>query len=798
VSKHHFLFAAALFALLPVPSAPSATTGSRSAYSLSVQALLGGRHTDVYLTVASDTAPLPDTLDKVQLKTFSPEGAHVGTENIFDVPLNGGVAVLGRTGLGRGDVVEVKAHAKDGNQSPLVAETHVALRPDLTVELAAPPRVVRTQTFNVTVSVDERDGDTGARAVVSVYDGMYLLATRPVDLAPGGRANLSFALTLDLPTCPEMSSGETWCRAHRLSAIVAGAHPEEFDRTNNSSSAPIDVRVYDGGGVVVTEAVQATEVGAQILRDGGNAIDAAAAVQFALSVTRPHTTGIGGGSTILVHLANGENYAIDAREKAPASAEPTMFVGKTPLNVRNQSGCAVGVPGTLAAVDLMLDRWGTMTLAETLEQPTRLAENGFPVGADLASATTEDRAAFQPETRAVFRLPNGNPLPVGYRLVQPDLAKTFRLLAEQGPSALYEGEIAPALIAAQTRTRAAGCDGRMTVADLAAYTVKVTKPVFVGYRGYDVVSVPSSSAGGLVLLQALELMQRFPLGDASLGYGFGAGKTLNVMIEAVRLALADRDVWMGDDDPTFGSPVPSTCLLSNEYAALRSGLISDGARMPTATAGDPCAQGVGAPVDFEQPNGAHTTHFSIVDKWGNMVSFTTTLTDGFGTGITVPGYGFELNDSLFNFNLAPRKNPSTGDPGVNDAAPNRRARGNTAPVLIFKGGEPVVATGAWGGGWIPSTVLQVVANVIDHGMSIDEAVNAPRFWLNGPAAGIGWNPEFPAAGIAYLRGLGQPLGAQPGGATFAATQSLGVDPVTFALLGASDRRSRDGSAIVLP
>jgi gamma-glutamyltranspeptidase/glutathione hydrolase len=793
------LFATALFALLMVPSAPSATTGSRSGYSLSVQALLGGRQTDLYLTVASDTARLPDALEKVQVKTFSPEGVHVGTENVFDLPLSGGAAVLGRTGLGRGDLVEVKAHAKDGSQHLLVAEAHVALRPDLRVELVAPTRVVRKQTFEVTASIDELDGDTGARAVVSVYDGIYVLATRPIDVAPGGRANVPFSLTLDLPTCPETSSGETWCRAHTLSAIVSGAHPDEFDTTNNSSSSvPVDVRVYDGGGVVVTEAAQATAVGAQILRDGGNAIDAAAAVQFALGVTRPHTTGIGGGSTILVHLANGENYAIDAREKAPASAEPTMFVGKTPLNVRNQSGCSVGVPGTLAAVDLMLDRWGTMSLAETLEQPTRLAENGFVVGADLASATTEDRAAFQPETRAVFRLPDGNPLPVGYWLEQPDLAKTFRLLAEQGPSVLYEGEIAPALIAAQTRTRATGCAGTMTLADLAAYTVKVTRPVFVGYRGYDVVSVPSSSAGGLVLLQALELMQHFPLGDASVGYGFGAGKTLNVMIEAVRLALADRDVWMGDDDPTFGFPVPSTCLLSNEYTALRSGLISDGARMPTALAGDPCAQRVGASVGLEQSNGAHTTHFSIVDRWGNMVSFTTTLTDGFGTGITVPGYGFALNDSLFNFNLTPRRNVSTGDPGVNDAAPNRRARGNTAPVLIFKGGEPLVATGAWGGGWIPGTVLQVVANVIDHGMSIDDAVDAPRFWLNGPAAGIGWNPEFPAASIAYLRGLGQPLGAQPGGATFAATQSLGVDPVTFELLGVSDRRSRDGSAIVLP
>jgi gamma-glutamyltranspeptidase/glutathione hydrolase len=797
VGKHRFLFAAALFALLLVPSAPSATTSSGSPYSLSVQALLGGRHTDVYLRLASDTARLPDALAKVQLKAFSPEGEHVSTENVFDVPVNGGVAVLGRAGFARGDLLEVKAHAKVGSQNELVADTYVALRPDLKVELTAPARVVRKQTFDVTVSVDELNGDTGASAAVSVYDGLDLLATRHVEVGAGGHADVPFALKLSLPTCPETSANATWCRSHSLFATVSDVDPAEFDSTNDSDSAPIDVRVYDGDGVVVTEEAHATDVGAAILSAGGNAIDAAAAVEFALSVTRPHTTGIGGGSTLLVHLADGENYSIDAREKAPASAAPTMFVGRKPLNLRNQSGCAVGVPGTLAAVDLMLSRWGTMSLADTLRRPIQLAEDGFPVGFDLASATTEDRAAFQPETRAVFRLPNGDPLPVGYWLKQPDLAKTFRLLADQGPSALYDGQIAPAVIAAQTRTRASGCEGRMTLADLAAYTVKVSKPIFVGYRGYDVVSVPPSSSGGLVLLQALKLMQRFPLGDASLGYGPGAGKTLNVMIEATRLALADRDRWIGDDDPTFGYPVPVQCLLSDEYTALRSGLISDSARIPTVAPGDPCAPGPGAPVEFDQSDGAHTTHFSILDKWSNVVSFTTTLTDGFGTGITVPGYGFALNDSLVNFNLSPTENPATGDPGANDPGPNRRARGSTTPVLIFKGAEPLVATGAWGGAWIPSMVLQVVSNVIDQGMPIEQAVDAPRFWLNGPAAGIGVNAGFPDASIAYLRALGQPIGL-PGGATFGATQSLGVDPVTFKLYGASDKRSRNGSAILLP
>lgn len=771
--------------LLLLPSTLSATTGSGSHYSISAQALLGGAQTDLYLTVKGDGAPAPDTFDKVQLKVLSPTGEHLSTENLFDVPAPQGVALISRSGFPRDALIEVKAHLKDGSQNELEAAARVALRPDLGVRLETPARVVRRQQFDATISITELAGDTGAEATVSVLDGSVLLATRDVVVAAGGHAELPLALRLADPG------------SHMLRAVVADARPGEFNTANNSESATLTVRVYDADGAVVTEESHATEVGARILEEGGNAIDAAAAIEFALNVTLANTNGIGGGATILVHLADGKNYAIDAREKAPAAADPTMFVGKTPLNLRNQSGCAVGVPGTLAAVQLMLDRWGTMRLADTLQGAIRLAADGFPVGVALAGATTEDRAAFQPETRAIFRQPDGSPLPVGYLLKQPDLANTFRLIAAQGPSVFYRGEIAPALIAAQTRTRATGCGGRMTLADLAAYEPKVSTPISVPYRGYDVVTVPPSSSGGVVLLQALKMLSRFPLGSGD--YTPGAGKTLNVLIESLRLALADRLYWMGDDDPQWGYPVPVNCLLSGEYTALRSDLISDSARIPLVSAGDPCASGPGDPVDFEQPDTAHTTHFSVVDKWGNMVSFTTTLTDGFGTGITVPGYGFALNDSLVNFNLTPVANPATGNPGANDAAPNRRAMGNTAPVLLFKDGEPLVATGSPGSGWIPGIVLQVVSNVIDQGMPIKQAVDAPRVWLNGPTSAIGWNAGLPAASVAYLRALGQPLAPAPGGPrALGSAESVGVDPETYALSAASDPRAPDGSGIVLP
>jgi gamma-glutamyltranspeptidase / glutathione hydrolase len=778
----------AFLALLIVPAAQSATSNSNGPYALAAQALLGGDQTDIYLAVSSDGAPVPDTLEKVQLKAFSLDGRLVSTQNFFDVAAPDGAAALHQTGFDRGQVLQVKAHVKAGNQNNVEAEARIRLRPDLTVAgIDAPARVVRKQPFGLTASIGEIGGDTGADAIVSVFDGSDRLAAQTVALAAGGAADVAFTLRL------------SDARQHTLRVEVSGADPDEYETSNNSDSAPISVRMYDGDGVVATEEWHATDVGAEILRQGGNAIDAAAAVQFALNVTMPHLTGIGGGSTILVHLADGQNFAIDARERAPAAATPTMFVGKSVLN---QSGCTVGVPGTLLAVQTMLDRWGTMSLAQTLEPATMLAQDGFPVGEYLALATADRRnaAAFQPEARAVFRQPDGSALPIGYWLRQPDLAKTFRLIATQGASAFYRGEIAPAVVAAQTRTRSTGCEGGMTIDDLARYAIKIGAPISASYRGYEVATAPPSSSGGLVLLQALKLAQRFPLGDPSQGYGPGAGKTLNVDIEALRLALADRTMWMGDDDPTFGSPICVNGLLSSDYTALRSGMISDNARIPVATPGNPCAfESTAEPVEFDEAHEAHTTHFSIVDKWGNMVSFTTTLTDGFGTAIMVPGYGFVLNDSLSNFNLSPKRGP--GNPGTNDPAPNRRAMGSTAPVLIFKDGEPLVATGAPGAGWIPSMVFQVVSNVLDQGMPIQQAVNAPRFWFDSTQINttIAWNPGFPPESIAYLRGLRQPLAPLPApGRRFGVAQSLQVDPVTFKLSGASDQRSPDGSAIVLP
>src|SRR5512143_482790 len=380
-------------------------------------------------------------------------------------------------------------------------------------------------------------------------------------------------------------------------------------------------------GVVAASHPAAAAAGARMLAQGGNAIDAAAAVQFALNVVEPQSSGIGGGAFMLVHLAKtGQTFIVDSRERAPAAASPDMFAPDglpMPFAQASTSGLAVGVPGTLRGVDTALKRWGTMKLADTLAPAIELAERGFRVNRFLAAdvASDEGRTALQPETAAIFR-PGGVPLAEGDWLVQPDLAKTLKLIARRGPDAFYRGPLARAIVEAQRRARGelgeAG-RGRMTLADLAGYRVAIRKPLLGRYRGWTLAAVPPPSSGGLTVLEMLGLLERFPLGDAAQGYGFGSPSTLHVMTEAMRLAFADRAVWIGDDDAV---PVPRKRLLHPAYLAARSALIRTDRRMDTPQAGDPLPWEQ-APAIRPAPSRApaeslHTTHFSIVARWRNL------------------------------------------------------------------------------------------------------------------------------------------------------------------------------------
>jgi len=558
-------------------------------------------------------------------------------------------------------------------------------------------------------------------------------------------------------------------------------------------------------GVVAVSTPLAAEVGARVLENHGNAIDAAAAIQFALNVVEPQFSGIGGGGFMMVHLAaTGETFMLDCREKAPIAATPDFF-GSLSFSQASTSGISVGVPGTLLCVATALENWGTISLADAIQPAIPLAEEGFNINRFLASDTASARTTYQPETKAVFRLPDGSPLPEGYLLKQPDLAKTLRLIADQGVDAFYRGEISTAIVDAQKRTRAGDAGiGKMTLDDLDQYDVVIRDPIIGDYRGYTLMSASPPSSGGLTIIQMLKMLERFPLGDTNQGYGFGTTRTLNVMIEAMRLAFADRAIWMGDEDFVC---VPKTGLLNDEYVAKRSALINPDSRIAQALPDDPrpyddtcntLISSLAAPAG--QSESGHTTHFAVVDKWGNVVSYTTTIEAGWGTGIMVPGYGFLLNNELTDFNLVPTANPDPDNfnPGANDVASQKRPRSSMSPSILFKGDEPIAAYGSPGGSTIINSVFQITLNLIDHGMSIQEAIDAPRIsstTSNPPGSTVSREAGFSDTAIQGLRDLGHTISNST--STIGSVQAVVIDLQTGKLYGGADSR-REGTVIGLP
>lgn len=577
------------------------------------------------------------------------------------------------------------------------------------------------------------------------------------------------------------------------------------------------------GGVVAVSHPLAAKVGADVLAAGGNAFDAAAAIQFALNVVEPQSSGLGGGAFIVAYVAKEKRVAvIDGREKAPAAATPTMF-GSLSFEDASTSGIAVGVPGTLKAFSTALANWGTYPLAKTLEPAIALAENGHPVGLMLATdiTNTTDRgfstSNLQPETAALFR-PGGVPLARGTLFKQPDLAKTFKLIAAQGTDAFYKGEIAAAIVAAQTRSATTGAAGgaltqgaagTMALSDLANYNVAIRQPVTGTYRGYTVASMPPVSSGGITALQQLKMLEPFPLGDKSKGFGFGEKNTLNVMIDAMRLSFQDRNFYLGDAD--FVN-IPVTGLLDADYLAGRGSMIKVDSALGTAALkpGTPAKTGAGVPPGQKDASeGTHTTHFVVADKEGNVVSITTTVESLFGSGILVPGYGFLLNNELTDFNWPPTLDAASGNLGANDVAANKRPRSSMTPTLLLKDGKPIAAMGSAGGSKIINAVVQITSNLIDHGMSVEQAIDAPRvhagasgtvFCETGPMTPTGFTPTpaFSASVVASVNAMREPAlgmpacsGNEANGANLSA-QALVIDLATGLKYGAADKR-REGT-----
>src|SRR3989441_892542 len=560
------------------------------------------------------------------------------------------------------------------------------------------------------------------------------------------------------------------------------------------------------GGVVAVSHPLAAEAGARMLRSGGNAIDAAAAIQFALNVVEPEFSGIGGGGFMMVHLAKGQGspFAIEGRERAPASADTTLFINPNGSNQdftpASTSGQAVGVPGTLKVVATAVQRYGRKRLAETIQPAIELAENGFPVNFWLARDAADPRTSYYAETAEVFR-PGGVPLRQGQILKQPDLAKTLRLIAAKGPDALYRGEIGAAIVAAQRATANGGKPGLMTMQDLADYHIVIREPIVGEYRGYRIAAMSPPSSGGLTMIQALKMVERYPLGDASAGFGFGSAKTLHVMAEAMRLAFADRSVWMGDEDFV---PVPKRGLLDPEYVQRRGDLISLTSIIPgDAPYGDPwlfdSAQRprrtmLAAAQPVSHPRG-YTTHFSVVDQWGNIVSYTTTIEQGWGTGIMVPGYGFMLNNELTDFRFGFNPHPHfLGSPGANDVEGGKRPRSSMTPTILFKGREPVVAFGSPGGASIISSVFNVLINLVDHHMTLKQAIEAPRISVTTLKNSIAREAGFDETEIAKLQALGHVVGDP---APIGNVNAIFIDLRTGRQYGAVDS-TREGGLIGLP
>ncbi|MDH3320146.1 MAG: gamma-glutamyltransferase, partial [Betaproteobacteria bacterium] len=460
---------------------------------------------------------------------------------------------------------------------------------------------------------------------------------------------------------------------------------------------------------------------------------------------------------------------------------------------------AVGVPGTLMVVATAVKRHGRKRLSEVIQPAIELAENGFPVNFVLAGDVNSSRTNLYEATRDVFR-PGGVPLQEGQILRQPDLAKTLRLIAAKGPKVFYRGEIAEAIVDAQLGTANGGKPGLMTLEDLKNYDIVIREPTMGEYRGYRIAAMSPPSSGGLTMIQALKMIERFPIGDAAAGFGFGKANTLHVMAEAMRIVWADRAVWMGDEDFV---PVPKRGLLHRDYVRERGDMISLAARIPgTVPFGDPwlyeskryAGRALLAAAEPLSHPGGYTTHFSVVDQWGNVVSYTTTIEAGWGTGITVPGYGFLLNNELTDFNFGFNMHPRFGGPAANDVQGGKRPRSSMTPTILFKGDRPIAAFGSPGGASIINSVYNVLINLVDHGMTLKDAIEAPRISVTTAGNSISREAGFDEAEIDKLKALGH-IVRDPG--NIGNVNAIFIDLRTGRQYGAVDS-TREGGLIGLP
>jgi len=548
-------------------------------------------------------------------------------------------------------------------------------------------------------------------------------------------------------------------------------------RLSATSKPPVRAR----HGMVVSSHPLASQVGVDILKRGGTAVDAAIAVGYALAVTHPAAGNLGGGGFLVARMANGETRAFDFREKAPAAAHERMFLdenGEYDGRSSHEGYRSVGVPGTVAGFFLAHQKLGRLPMKQLIEPAIRLADKGFPLSWALADSFRRLAPQWKkyPASGRIFLKDNGAAYEPGETWRQPDLARTLRRIQKRGRDEFYQGGTARLLVADMERH-----GGLITLADLAAYEAKERTPLRGTYRSFEVISMPPPSSGGVALLEMLNILEGYDLA----GYGFGSAMHLHLVAEAMRRAFADRARYLGD--PDFNAEMPVAKLISKEYAAELRRTI------------DPQRASRSDPLRFNDTGESdQTTHYSVVDAEGNAVVVTYTLEDSYGSKIVAAGTGFLLNNEMGDFNPVPGRTDESGLIGTppNRIRPGKRMLSSMTPTIVLKDGKPLLLVGSPGGRTIINTVLQVIINVVDFRMDVAEAIAAPRLhhqWLPNVlrVERFGFSPDT----LRLLEQMGHKLQPYESSRSLGRAMGIWIDPQSGLRLGTADPRDPDGAAL---
>ena len=562
----------------------------------------------------------------------------------------------------------------------------------------------------------------------------------------------------------------SWALTGALALLLSGPNAARADPATFRAQA-----VTATNGMVVAQEAIAARIGADILRKGGNAVDAAVAVGFTMAVTYPRAGNIGGGGFMIIHQADGDDTTIDYRETAPAAINKASFLdtqGNADPQKSRDLALGIGVPGTVAGLALAEEKYGSghFTLADLIQPAIALARAGIPVADDTADSLPQDRMrlARWPSSAQIFLKADGSALAPGDMLVQTDLAATLQAVANKGPRAFYEGPVAEKLSAA---VLAAG--GVMTADDLKNYRAIERKPVRGSYRGYDIVSMPPPSSGGIALIEMLNILEGYSLAKT------GEAQELFLMIEAMKRAYADRAWFLGDPDVV---QVPVARLTSKKYAAEWRATINPAKATPASD----IHAGAGTAAE-----GHNTTHFSVIDRFGNAVSNTYTINFSYGVGLVAAGTGVLLNNELDDFAAKADAPNAFGLLGydANAPGPGKRPLSSMTPTIVLKDGKPWLVTGSPGGSRIINTVLEILVNVIDRKMDIAGAVSAPRVHNQWMPDRVFVESALPQELVAALQARGDDVVVLQ---TPTSANSIMVTPAGF--VGAADPRTRGALA----